>query len=440
MAKLNTRQPSLQTHEGGTAKRINPELMLRRSVMACLLWEKNFYEGGVEIADRVKELIPQVDARKVAAIASEARDKMKLRHMPLLIAREMARHPQHKRYVADTLESIIQRADELTEFLAIYWQDGRQPLSAQVKKGIARAFTKFNAYQLAKYNRDGAVKLRDALFLSHAKPQNEEQAALWRKLIDGTLESPDTWEVSLSGGADKAKTFDRLMREGKLGGLALLRNLRNMAEAGVDEQLVFSALESMSVHRILPFRFITAARYAPQWESQIEQAMLKCLSNQGRLSHKTVLLVDVSGSMKQELSSRSEVTCMDAACGLAILLREVADVQVFTFSQEIVQVPSRHGFALRDAILNSQPHSATYLGQAVQKLNETLQYDRLVVITDEQSHDTVPTPKSKGYMINVAANRNGVGYGDWVHIDGWSESVLDYIRELEQSISGNSKD
>jgi 60 kDa SS-A/Ro ribonucleoprotein len=54
-----------------------------------------------------------------------------------------------------------------------------------------------------------------------------------------------------------------------------------------------------------------------------------------------------------------------------------------------------------------------------------------VVITDEQSHDRVPAPTGKGYAINVASARNGVGYGDWTHIDGWSEAVVDYIAALE---------
>jgi 60 kDa SS-A/Ro ribonucleoprotein len=92
-------------------------------------------------------------------------------------------------------------------------------------------------------------------------------------------------------------------------------------------------------------------------------------------------------------------------------------------------VPSRRGFALRDAIDTSQPHSATYLGQAVQDVSG--KYDRLIVITDEQAHDSVPAPKGKGYVINVASYKNGVGYGKWTHIDGWSESVVEYIRELE---------
>lgn len=38
----------------------------------------------------------------------------------------------------------------------------------------------------------------------------------------------------------------------------------------------------------------------------------------------------------------------------------------------------------------------------------------------------------KAYMINIAAYRNGVGYGKWVHIDSFSESVLKWIQEYER--------
>jgi 60 kDa SS-A/Ro ribonucleoprotein len=124
----------------------------------------------------------------------------------------------------------------------------------------------------------------------------------------------------------------------------------------------------------------------------------------------------------------------DAAYGLAVLLREIGEkVAVFSFSNSLVEVPARRGFALRDAIDASQGHSATYLGKAVDSLNQKERYDRLIVITDEQAHDTVPAPKGKGYVINVASNKNGVGYGKWTHIDGWSESVVEYIRTLEQT-------
>src|SRR5262249_48300267 len=161
--------------EGARARNISVELQLRRSVLACMLWESQFYEDGAEIAARIAELVPKVAVENVAALAVEARERMKLRHVPLLLVREMARHASNGGLVADTLVRVMQRADELAEFLAIYWKDGKQPLSAQVKKGLAAAFTKFDAYALAKYDREGRVKLRDVLFLSHARPKDAVQ-------------------------------------------------------------------------------------------------------------------------------------------------------------------------------------------------------------------------------------------------------------------------
>ena len=445
MARLNLLNLNFgpRTHEGAPARNISNELQLRRSVLACLLWESQFYEDGVEIAGRIAQLVPKVEAEKVAALAVETRVKMKLRHAPLLLVREMARHATHRKLVADTLAQVIQRADELAEFVAIYWKDGRVPLSAQVKKGLAAAFPKFDEYALAKYDRGGPIKLRDVLFLAHAKPRDEVQAEVWKRLIAGELTAPDTWEVALSSGADKREAWERLLREQKLGALALLRNLRNMREAGVDESLVLAALRSMSTARVLPFRFLAAARYAPQWEEALEQAMLNCVGSrenaQEKLAGKTIVLVDVSGSMTAPLSQRSEMQRTDAAYGLAVLLREIGEkVAVFSFSDSLVEVPARRGFALRDAIDASQLHNGTQLGKAVTELNEAAMnqkhgYDRLIVITDEQAHDTVPAPKGKGYVINMASNKNGVGYGRWTHIDGWSEAVIEYIRTLEQA-------
>ena len=436
MARLNLLNLNFEvrTHEGAPARLISYEMQLRRSVLACLLWENQFYEDGVEIGSRIAELVPKVAAEKVAALAIEAREKMKLRHAPLLLVREMARHATHRGLVAETLARVIQRADELSEFVAVYWKDGRVPLSAQVKKGLAAAFPKFDDYALAKYNRDAPIKLRDVLFLSHAKPRDEAQGEVWKLLIAGELTAPDTWEVALSSGAYKRETWERLLRERKLGALALLRNLRNMREAGVDESLVLTALGAMNTARVLPFRFLAAARYAPQWEEALEQAMLKSVAGQEKLAGRTVVLVDVSGSMTAPLSQRSEMQRTDAAYGLAVLLREIGEkVAVFSFSDRLVEVPARRGLALRDVIAASQPHNSTQLGQAVDDLNRKHGYDRLIVITDEQAHDRVPGPQGKGYVINVASYKNGIGYGKWTHVEGWSESVVDYIRELDSA-------
>jgi len=193
-----------------------------------------------------------------------------------------------------------------------------------------------------------------------------------------------------------------------------------------------SATHVEAYEKLLPFRFITAAKYAPALESSLESAMMRCLSGMEKLTGKTVLLVDVSGSMDRSLSARSEVVRMDAAAGVAILAREICEqFEMFTFSNRTVQIPARHGFALRDTIVSSQDHCGTMLGTAVNQVN-SIDHDRLIVITDEQSHEVVPNPKRNGYIVNVAAYRNGVGYGAWTYIDGWSEAVLDYICEFER--------
>lgn len=429
------------THEGAPAAVLTAEQALRRSVLSCLLWETEFYEDGQSIADRIAALSMAVAPQVLADLAVESRERFNLRHAPLMLLVGLVRHGGP--LVAPAIERVIQRADDMTEFLAIYWRHGRRPLSKQMKLGLGRAFAKFDAYQLAKYDRDGPVKLRDVLFLIHAKPRDEAQAALWKQVADRTLASPDTWEVALSAGADKRETFERLLAERKLGYLALLRNLRNMDQAGVDEAIVKAAiLERRGAQRVLPFRFVAAARAAPRFEPWLDEALLETVLQGPVFPGRTVVLVDVSGSMDWKLSAKSDLTRMDAAATLASVIP--GDVRVFTFSDGVVEVPARRGMAGVDAIVRSQPHSGTALFDAVAHVNAKVVYDRLIVITDEQATDAsrfgywirgsvsaMPDPKGKGYVINVASARNGVGYGKWVHIDGFSEAVLSYIREAE---------
>ncbi len=425
-----------RTHEGAKAQRVDTKTELRRSVLTCLLWEDAFYEKGSAIAERIASLVAKSEPADVAALACETRDAMQLRHAPLFLVRELARRKGSGPLVADALERVIQRADELGEFVALYWKEKKQPLSAGSKRGLARAFVKFDAYQLAKYDREAAVKLRDVLFLCHAKPKDAEQAAVWKMLVDNTIESPDTWEVALSAGKDKRENFERLLREGKLGGLAVLRNLRLMLAAGVEPKLIRERLEK-GVKRALPFRFLTAARHAPKFEESLEKAMFQAIADLPKLAGSTGLVVDVSGSMDAKLSAKSESTRMDAAAGLAILLREKAeDFCIATFSSSCVELPPRRGFALRDAIASSQPHSATYLKRALETLREKREWrelQRLIVITDEQSHDGIlPAWTERAYVVNVAPYKHGVSYGNgWTHVDGWSERVVDYIAAVE---------
>jgi hypothetical protein len=419
------------THEGAPARPVSVEKQLRRTVMSCLLWEDEFYEDGKAIAARIGELAAQIPPATLAALAIEAREIFNQRHVPLRLLEVLSRTGRGDRLVADTVARVIRRADEMGELLAILWKDGRKMVPAQMRKGLARALVKFDAYQLAKYDRDVAVKLRDVLRLVRPTPQSEEQSALWKQVKDRTLSTPDTWETALSGGADKRATFERLLREGKLGYLALLRNLRNMQAAGVDTDLIRDAIIARKgAGRVLPFRFVAAARAVPQLEVALDQALVAAIGEMPALPGKTTVLVDVSGSMSARLSRKSDMTRMDAAATLASIIP--GEVRVFTFSNDTVEVPPRRGMAGVEAIVRSQPHGGTYLGAAVKKAN-TIGHDRLIVITDEQSHDPVPDPVVRhAYMINTASAKNGVGYGRWIHIDGFSESVLRFVHEVER--------
>src|SRR5271166_4562094 len=189
----------------------------------------------------MRALVREVPAEKCAELAIKAREEQKLRHAPLLIVYEMTLSSKaHKELVGETLARVIQRPDEITEFVAIYYKlgGGKRPLAKQVKKGLAAAFNKFSEYQLAKYNRDKDIKLADVLALCHAKPKDKETGLLFAKLANKDrlpkktksaqfpvantyralakdfhgLATPDTWEVQLSAGADKKETWERLVR------------------------------------------------------------------------------------------------------------------------------------------------------------------------------------------------------------------------------------
>jgi 60 kDa SS-A/Ro ribonucleoprotein len=451
MSHLNLRAVAarLFTHEGAPAAlHLTVEQQLRRSVLSCLLWEKEFYEDGQSIVDSIVALADKAPPAVVAALAVEARGRFNLRHAPLLLVSVLAKTGAGTRLVSDTIERTVRRADELSEFLAIYWRNGKTPLSAQVKKGLAASFKKFDAYQLAKYDRENVIRLRDVLFLSHAKPANDDQVHLWKRLVDNELTSPNTWEVALSGGADKKETFERLIREGKLGYLALLRNLRNMVSAGCDLGLVREAiLARKGADRVLPFRYIAAARACPQLEPALDEALCTSIAGMTPFSGLTVVLVDVSSSMNARLSARSDLTRKDAAAALAAILP--GHVRMFSFADHVIEIPPRRGMAGVDAIRHSQ-NGGTRLFDAIETVNREVVYDRLIVITDEQAFPanadllrgreqsarrTCPGPKGLGYMINVASNRNGVGYGPWCHIDGFSEQVLRFIAEHEAAAS-----
>ena len=422
---------TIKTHEGAATVPQSALQQLRRSTLSCMLFENEFYEDGQAIAERIMTLAAKVSARDVADLAIEAREVMNLRHVSLLLTIAVIDKQLGDKFnTAKLIERVCQRADEPGELLALYWRNGRLPIPAAMKRGLANALAKFDSYQLAKYNRKTDVKLTDILKLTHPKPANDEMNSRYAGIVRGTLEAPDTWEVALATGASKQKTFERLLDEGKLGYMALLRNLRGMDEAGVDSDKIRGAiLARKGAGRVLPFRYVAAARAAPRFEPELDQALSAAVESMPVLEGETIVLVDVSGSMDAKLSMKSDLTRLDAAATLASVIH--GKTRVFTFSDKVVEVPPRRGMAGVEAIRRSQPHHGTLLGRALATV-ETNKHDRIIVITDEQSRDTVKEPKAKNaYMINVASSERAVGHGAWTRISGFSENVLNWIQKSE---------
>lgn len=444
-------------------KELSNHEKLERLVMSCLLWENNFYIDGKSVTDIIKELVPKCETQFLVETAIKAKEDMKLRHVPLFIVREMARYNQHKSAVRLVLPEVITRPDDLTEFVSLYWKDGKEFLSNPVKKGLAEAFSKFDEYSLAKYNRkDKSVTLKDVAFLCHVKPWDgtvsstikernyknskdthflpRSKDSTLSKLINDELATPNTWEVRLSSGEDKNKVFTELMKENKLGALAFLRNLRNMSDANVDRNIIVEYSKNLNVSKMLPFQFITAARMNPWAETFLEPMMLKCLEGKEKLKGKTLLMIDVSGSMDTQLSAKGTMTRLDVAYGLGSLCRELCeDAVIYTFSTHEKLVPSRRGFGLVDAIKNSQMNGGTYFSKSlnnIKTLESNTIFDRTIVLTDEQFNgynEGNTKPEGEGWMINIGISKNSVEKSDnWNRINGWSENVFSYILNSEK--------
>ncbi len=457
--KTNTRTNlSARTHEG-LAVRVSPMTELRRTASACLLFEDTFYESGEDIAKRIHGLVQRASLDDVLRLAQDLRHRHGLRHAPLWLLNAALDHParaQHRDNLVTVIANVCgSRGDMPGEMLSLYWKNGKRPIAKALRDGLARALQSLGSYAIQKYAARGAIRLRDVLFLTHAKPRDAEQEPWFEMLANDTLPAADTWEVALSGGADKRETFETMLREGKLGALAVLRNLRNMQERGVPRGVIADGLKravALSKLGVLPFQFVAAARVVPALEPDIEAAMIsgirRFMSESGDdftvslLNGHTVLLVDVSGSMQDKLSAKSTLNRSDAAGAMAILLREVCnEVSVFDYNTTVREVPARSGFALRDAI--RRPSNGTYTGASAKAvLDEVTRRlgrapERIIVITDEQTDrfgGALPAlPKeTRGYVMNVAPYQNGIAWGSWTTISGFSENLVKFIMSVEQ--------
>lgn len=488
MSKFNKEQKrKKKNHENALAYGMDPAIELYNLVVTSFV-ENKYYETQSRQLERLKGLLTEVDPLFVCQLAVYAREEMYLRSIPIVLLVELLKklkyHRFDRRYLGTAFSRVIGRADEITEVLAYYQtanrREGRKKLASlakQVQFGIAHAFNKFDEYQFAKYNRKQEITLKDALFLTHPRAKDENQQALFNKIVQNSLEVPYTWETELSKRGNKREVWEELIDSGKLGYMALLRNLRNILNCRVGPGNLQKAAEIIAdpgkVRRSkqLPVRFYATYReICNHPDSKIliealEKAIACSVKNIDFFKKSRVLIAsDVSGSMMTSLSRKSAVQLYDVGLLLSMLLNSKAGTNVttgiFGSSWKVKNLPGSNILAnvqyLRklEGEVGFSTNGYKVLEWALEKKER---YDKILFFTDCQMYSTTGTnhhienywnrykqkyPGAKVYFFNLAGyGTTPVSIGDKgvYMISGWSDRIFDMLQALETGGSAVKK-
>ncbi|QHT69505.1 TROVE domain-containing protein [Rhodocytophaga rosea] len=497
---------------GGKAYILTPALELYTTVVSTML-DNSYYEKADDRLVRIKNLVPLVDPVFVAKLAIYTREEMYLRTVPLVLVTELAKVHKGDNLVSRTVERIVQRADEITELLAYYELSNERKgvkklnkLSKQIQKGLAGSFNKFDAYQLAKYNRDAHVKLKDALFLIHPKAKSETQQEIFNQLVADTLPVPYTWETELSKlgqmpfGSEKEKQekkaakWEELVLSGKIGYMALLRNLRNITTQGTDLAVqaalqVITDRSRVKTSKQLPFRYLSAyAELETELKSQVhaekeknriqaalqalEKAVIMASDNIPVADGITLILSDNSGSMygdaggKSVVSAMSKRTTADIANLFAVLYwMRAQNTIVGLFGDRLItpELQRNKNVFENFAIVNTAAKkcgASTEQGifDMMEQLIDTKKMvDRIVIFSDCQvgskcnwydhkrrvgndfnklfQHYRKMNPHVVTYSVDLKGYGNTLFDKGVMTIGGWSEKLFDMMVALEEGES-----
>ncbi|WP_343671968.1 TROVE domain-containing protein [Chitinophaga sp.] len=481
-------------YEGAKAYVLTPELELYSAVVTASFHDQ-FYEGSAERLERIRALIRKNDPQFVARLAVYAREKMYLRSIPLALTVELAKVHTGNSLVSNMVNRVVQRADEITELLAFYaLSNNRQDtkklhrLSKQIQKGLSLAFNKFDEYQFAKYNRAAAVTLKDALFIVHPKPKDDDQQILFDKIAQDELQVPYTWETTLtatgqvkySDAGERQKAFryawEQLIESNALGYMALMRNLRNILQADVSNWMINKVCAQLTDEKAvlhskqLPFRFLSAYRELKQVKHGRTKEVLEALETaiQTSVQHlqgfdndtRVVIACDVSGSMQKAVSARSVVKYYDIGLLLGMLLQykcENVMTGMFGDKWKVVDFPKKNILANVDAFY-AREGEVGYSTNGYKVLADLIKNrhvaDKVMMFTDCQMWDSTTgnqsdkntlaaqwklyremVPHAKLYLFDLA------GYGktpvsvegnDVYLISGWSDKVFEILAAIEK--------
>ena len=471
MSKFNQKPTGFVANkEGFPAYTMEDKSKLVTQVLTSFFNERKFYGDNSAEMELTLRRVMEKDGDFVSRLAVFARREFHMRSVAHVLAAYLAHEPAGKPYARRTIDGIVLRGDDVTELLAFYLATFGKPLPNALRKGVCDAFARFDEYTLAKYKGAGkGVRMRDALLLCHPTPKDQAQADLWKRLIEDRLNIPVTWETQLSQYGNNQATWEALIDSGKVGYMALLRNLRNIQEAAPRnmEKVWRTIADENAVHHAkqLPFRYLSAYREirfitGSRGFDALEAAIRAAADNLPRLPGTTLIAVDTSGSMSSLISRRSSLRCCDVGMMLGLMGNYLCENSLFyTFDTSIRKYPlSRQTAILETCMLNSCPGGGTDIGLPFElMMEERLKPDRVILISDNQCN-TTSWPRGMTVQVLADEYRRRSGNDVWVHaidlmgygtqqfagprtniVAGWSEKVFDFILLAEQGV-GNLED
>ena len=154
MSKFNATIPKGKTKTtnfaGGEAYKQSKELELV-SILLTSFVSDTFYRSSNDTLDRLKSLLSEVDPKFAAKAAIFARDKFGMRSITHALAGELAKYLSGEDYAKVFYEKVVVRPDDMTEILSYYTKNCGEKIPNSLKKGFAKAFDKFDGYQISKY-------------------------------------------------------------------------------------------------------------------------------------------------------------------------------------------------------------------------------------------------------------------------------------------------
>lgn len=150
-------------------------------------FSKTKKELQYKAVDNISEAIKLLSAFDIASLAVEARTSYNLDFTSLYISVEMFN--QRKDVITSTnlLRVIIDTPYMMCKWLDIYWNNGKRPIPAQVKRVFSSKFNTFTREQFKECRKRKGVEIRDVMFMVHPKPTSPDQEELFTLIANNKL-------------------------------------------------------------------------------------------------------------------------------------------------------------------------------------------------------------------------------------------------------------